>query len=1187
MSETIIDVLKQHVAEKPDSCAYAFLTYAGDARRRIDLTYHDLFVSVKKLASYIREFSSPGDRVLLSFSLNDMQCFIVSFYACLYAGVIAVPVYPPRKSRPLERFKAIQQSCQSGVLLTTHKLCVKAKAYVEETLARQFVWLDVALAEQKPEMREAYCARDDTTAFLQYTSGSTGDPKGVMVSHRNIISNQAMIKRAFSHDAESRFVGWLPLFHDMGLIGNVLQPMYIGAASIMMSPGSFFQSPLRWLNAISDYKAHTSGAPNFAYGLCVDALTGLTEKPDMDLSCWKIAFNGAEPIRYETIEQFQHCFAYTGLAETAMYPCYGLAEATLFVTGGQKLALPKSFPVNTALFSQGKINCDEQSHTRVVSSGNTVRFDNVRIVSTKTGQCVQDGTIGEIFISGDNVASGYWGRGGVANESFSLVLGEDGKSYFKTGDLGFIREGELYVTGRLKDLLIIRGRNYYPQDIERVAVDAHDAILPMVAAAFSVSSAGLERVVLVLELRRAARDFPLAEVKNSVHAAITSTLSLSVFDVVFLKPHGIPVTSSGKVRRHLVKKLYEAGELKSLESNSEDKAVCATDSVICDLITAQLKSLGLRFSTFELEKPLEAYGLDSFQLIQLVGTLSKALDVSLEVSDIIDLDSISELLLFVQRRINEEESASVKKQVQELKEVPLSRLQQSVYYMQKAYPQSRHYVIDRKFELRSVAASAVKAAFLTMLASHPLLKSTIRFYDHRDVKLQVTDSIRGVLEIQGSYDPEVFSQRCLDIKNEISCEEGAPLVRILLSNDFAGNCQVYFAVHHIIVDAWSLNLVLMTFLSALQGSLVEGMRFETALTYYQHETALLANQALTKFWSEYYQTTVLDKGSCLDGLNFPVLDSAAYYGAQPAMLIDFSLSKEEYLEVDSFITEHKLTLYTLFVSVYAFTLYKYSGASCRIIGSPFSNRQHSRHADTVGLFVNTLPLVFTVEEAESVREFMLRQKEMIADCARHQSLPLSNILNIADSLGVPAREYASETLFTFQRVQGENQALMNALMLNRAGEFLERNAQVPEGEQVIVTHETMQSSEAILDCAITVGDSITGYVKSPVGVLPEYFVRQFVGDMKNILWSFVRKPHALLNTIPAISEQRFSMLSDRYNADNVSVPDKTLYDLFQASVDAYKGQVAVQDSEQSLTYGELSQSVNALARLLEKEKESA
>ncbi len=532
-TETLAGILRRRAVQSPDALAYVFLDEHGN---EIDsYTYAELHCRAGTVASALASICAPGERALLVFPPG--LDFVVAFFGCLYAGVIAVPVVPPHTSQTADITRRIVVDCDPAAVLGVGGF--------RPLVDRPWIAVDELGAAGSAEPVDAEA---NHVALLQYTSGSTAAPKGVMVTHGNLVANSALIARCMGHDAAPTVVGWAPLFHDQGLIGNVLQPMYLGVPAYLMSPAAFIRRPLAWLQAISKYRAHTSGGPNFAFDACV-AHAERTTVPALDLSSWQVAFNGAEPLRAATLDRFAKAFAPYGFAAEALYPCYGLAEATLFVTGSRKGRGPRRLGVDAAALERGLVRAGART---LVGSGVVDR--SVAIVDPHTGARTAADRVGEIWVSAAHVAAGYWGR--PTDESFSGTL--DGRRWLRTGDLGFVADGELYVAGRRKDLIVIRGRNLYPQDIELTVQQAHPDVRRGRCAAFAVDGNDGERLVVVAETRGAAA---ASDVVGSIRAAIVREHRATA-DVVLAGRGGLQLTSSGKIMRAAARNRYLAGEFR-------------------------------------------------------------------------------------------------------------------------------------------------------------------------------------------------------------------------------------------------------------------------------------------------------------------------------------------------------------------------------------------------------------------------------------------------------------------------------------------------------------------------------------------------------------------------------------------------------------------------------------------------
>lgn len=491
--------------------------------------------------------------------------FIAAFFGALYAGVIAIPAYPPlpaRVSRALPKLAHLASDADVRVILTSTPL----KNTIESALTKSTAFHELrclatdAIEGPAPE----YSVPDvdpNAVAVLQYTSGSTAQPRGVKLSHANLVHNSARIYDRFRHSSNSVGVSWLPPYHDMGLIGGVLQPVFGGFPLTLLSPFAFLQRPFRWLQAISNVRASGSGGPNFAYDLCVRKITA-EQRASLDLSSWQVAFSGAEPVRAETIRRFTEAFAPCGFRPTSFYPCYGLAEATLLVSGGTlgEPPLCRSFLVS-GLQQRRAAAADYVSPEarELVGLGRSIAEQPIVIVDPESRTRCPEGGIGEIWVSGQSVAKGYWKRPEESSRIFHASLVDTGEGPFlRTGDLGFLWQGQLFVTGRMQDLIVIRGRNHFAEDIEITVQESHAAIRPSSSAAFSADLDGREQLITMVETDPRSGIEP-TEVETAIRCSVSEVHGLAIHSVVFLAPGLIPKTTSGKVQRHLCRAEFVKG----------------------------------------------------------------------------------------------------------------------------------------------------------------------------------------------------------------------------------------------------------------------------------------------------------------------------------------------------------------------------------------------------------------------------------------------------------------------------------------------------------------------------------------------------------------------------------------------------------------------------------------------------
>jgi acyl-CoA synthetase (AMP-forming)/AMP-acid ligase II len=563
---SLVALLARRAEGQPDERAYIFLSDRGDEEAVI--TFHQLHDAARSLATRLTAASQPGDRAVLVFP-PGLE-FIVAFFGCLMARVIAVPMMVPRRLSSRDASAAILRDCEP-VLALTSRAFLDRDDLRSRFSGQQLRWLAVGLdmdatrADDPPAT-----AREEDIAFLQYTSGSTSEPKGVAVSHANLLANLEMIRLSLGNTGQSTYVNWVPLYHDMGLILNTLQALYVGALCVLMAPNAFMQRPLNWLRAISRYRAEVGCSPNFGFDLCVSRYRA-EQMEGVDLSRWKVALNGAEPVRADTIRCFGETFAPHGFDPAAFFPAYGMAEATLLISGGRRGAGSVARTVSRSALQSHAVSApaDDADAQTLVGCGKALAGEQTAIVDPERCRRLPTDQVGEIWVSGPNVARAYWGNPEATRIGLNArVSGGDADTrWLRTGDLGFMdATGELFITGRIKDLVIIRGTNHYPQDIERTVQSLHSAFRQNCGAAFSVADdAGEEALVVVQEIERTERSrIDPAELTGLIREAVSNQHELFARHVVLIRPGTLPKTTSGKIQRSLARKLWLDGGLEEL-----------------------------------------------------------------------------------------------------------------------------------------------------------------------------------------------------------------------------------------------------------------------------------------------------------------------------------------------------------------------------------------------------------------------------------------------------------------------------------------------------------------------------------------------------------------------------------------------------------------------------------------------
>jgi acyl-CoA synthetase (AMP-forming)/AMP-acid ligase II/acyl carrier protein len=659
VGETLVDLLRHRAFAVGDKQAFCYLP--GDGGKELAITYRCLHERATAIGGRLQQLASPGERALLLFPPG--LDFIAAFFGCLYAGVVAVPIAPPGRKRFAWSAEPIFEASKPSLVLSTAFHCEKAAHSYAPTPLLRTPWIAVDTIEndrrhtfREPQIDERH------TAFLQYTSGSTSVPKGVMLSHQNLLHNAALIRQAFGNTSESNAVFWLPLHHDMGLIGGVIQPIYCGGSCTLLAPAAFLQRPLLWLETISRRRATVSGGPDFAFDLCARKIKP-EDREGLDLSSWQVAFLGAEPIRAQTLERFEEAFAPCGFRRESFFPCYGLAEATLMVSGGPRQTAPTVIHVRGAALARHRVQDIARSNPAsrpLVACGESLPGQRVAIVDPETLLACKDEEVGEIWVRGPSVACGYYSRPEATTTAFRAYLADTREGPFlRTGDLGFLRDGRLFVTGRLKDLIIIRGRNFYPEDIEQSVERAYEGLRVGYCAAFSVDGDGVERLAIVQEVEPRRRDLDTHRALLAIRRAVAARHEVEVHAIALVGAGVLPKTSSGKTRRSACREQYSSGQMEVLaewkasmeepaeveEKNGNGRVprtvtVSEVEAWLTERIAARLR---LPRAHVHVSTPFVEFGMSSMDAVGIAVDLERWLGRPLSPTAIYNYPTISAL----------------------------------------------------------------------------------------------------------------------------------------------------------------------------------------------------------------------------------------------------------------------------------------------------------------------------------------------------------------------------------------------------------------------------------------------------------------------------------------------------------------------------------------------------------------
>jgi len=1253
---TLVELLRWRADNYSNERAYTWLQH-GDAEE-IRLTYLDLDKKARAIGAWLQAMGVEGERALLIYPPGID--YIVAFYGCLYAGVTAVPAYPPdptRLNRTLPRLQAIANDAQASIALTCDSILSMIKimrlgSKVTGSLEKvpflkkfgssisSFISQRSAIANAKvlgdlkwlsTEKIKENRANDwkqpgidkDTIAFLQYTSGSTGTPRGVMLSHENLLYNLALILNGFEMNQDFEGVIWLPIYHDMGLIGGVMQPLYAGFSATLMSPIDFLQRPPRWLKAISRIKDKpiVSGGPNFAYDLCTRKVSD-DLRESLDLSNWAVAFSGAEPVRPATLNRFSETFKSCGFRREAFYPCYGLAEATLFASGGYQAEPPVILNIDKTELKNNRVvetTASEENSQTAVGCGHTHGEQQIAIVNPDRLTVCQPSEVGEIWVSGTSIAKGYWNRLEETKETFQAYTADTGEGPFlRTGDMGFLKDGELFVTGRMKDLIIIRGRNHYPQDIELNVENAYPGLRPGCNAVFSTDIDGQERLVVVQEVRN-PKKLDADEVIKAIRQSVTETHELMVYSVVLIRPRTIPKTSSGKIQRRATKKEFLEGSLKVVkqwiapafteqdevlsdeEILQQEKVTKPTDADITlekileveselrlNILITYLQDevanvTHLNANQIDIYQPVTSFGIDSISVIELKHEIDSRLEVDYPVGNLLEGFSLEEIA----KQLLEEVEA---KAVESVKLVPssekvlkyaLSYGQRALWFQHQVAPESIFNLLYAVRIRSKIDVPVLNQAFQALIDRHPALRTT--FHTKNGEPFQKIHEGMAVSfkyeDASGWSEEELHNRIEQESRKQFDLENG-PLFLVYLFSISEQNHVLLQTIHHIVADLWS-QAIIANEIGILYASILNQKETDLApidiqySDYVRWHSEMLESSMGEKLW-QYWKEKLAGE---LPVLNFPTDRPRPSIQTFNGVSKSIELKPELTQKLKTISEQNGATIYMTLLAAFNVMLHRYTGQDDLVVGTPTTGRSRNELAPLVGYFVNPLPIRSDLSGNPKFTDILSQVRKTVVGAIDHQGYPLGLLVEKLQPRRDTSRTPLFQVMFVFQRAHLLNEKGLSSFAIGTEG------AQMELGGLPLETYE-LEEWLSPFDFTLMMAESKQSLAASltyNTDLFDEDTVDRMLGHFQILLESISENPEERIGNLALLPQVELVNLLEKFNDTDHEYPsDRCIQQLFEQNVERNPDAVAVVFEDKQLTYRELNQQANQLAHFLQK-----
>lgn len=1175
------------VANKP---AFTFLDSDGSSHGSITLSQLD--AEARRLAALLQARTQPGDRILLIYPQGID--FVVAFWGCVYARLIAVPALAPSSSRMLPRLTHIIRDAQPSLLLTNSKIAhrMSVNEVLKERLCQEWGnldWIntDEALNGLEPAQWIPPASEPTDIVFLQYTSGSTSDPKGVMVNHENIFANLELSKRSYGFEQGDTFVSWLPNYHDFGLVGGLLQPVYLGGHSVQFEPSAFLAKPFRWLKAISDYQAQVTGAPNFAFTLCVDKVTQ-EQCRTLDLSSLRIAVNGAERVRQETIDQFCAKFADSGLSPDVMTPAYGMAESVLFVSclRPDVGTRPLSLRLDKEKLSQGQAVVCEENHDQhsivamAVGLANNNEHEIITVDPDRHG-ALTEGDVGEIWVRGASIAQGYWNNPSKTSAVFNASLTDGRNGFLRTGDLGFVRDGLLYITGRIKELIVINGRNLYPQDLEITIEGIDPAFRRNGCAAFAVNNEEESaRLVIVQEL-----DFRKMADTDGLYQRVLASLSeyhgVSTLEAFLLvKPGRIPRTSSGKTQRTRCQELYLNNEFEPVwswhKSEQDDtandtqpyrEARTSTEQVVAQAWAQVTGDNSVSMSdNFFLH-----LGGNSLLATQVTSRLRELLQLDIPLRIVFESSDLADLACRIDKLQENEcvadcDRSGTLRPLNQDGPLNVSFSQQRLWLLDQLHPGDSYYNIPLAVRMVGTLTPAALAQSINdVVARHASLRTRFHSLEGRVYQSVIPRLVIDLPVI------ELSEQDTFTTVSRLSQEEASrpfdlqtgPLLRATLLKSSPEEHVLLLTVHHVVADLWSMN-VLIQELSQCYAAHITGQEAllpPLAIQYpdfadwqQKHVNSEIGHRSL-----EYWQKTL---AGTLSPLNLPTDRPRPAVSSLKGASFRFSLDQSLIKGLHNLGAAHGATLYMTTLAVFKVLLHRYTGQHDLVVGSPVANRNRAETEGLIGFFVNTLLMRSCIRGNQPFNDFLQQVRETTLDAYHHQDLPFDRLVEALQ----PDRETTYTPLFrvmfALQNAPGSELTLPGLKLEN-----LNIHNHTAKFDLCLFLWETGEDIAVEFEYSTDLFDSST--------------IERMAWNFRNLLEAVVQQPDCGLLDLNWMDHHEHHQIVNVWNRTDTPYPaEQAIHTLFEEQAALVPHATALVCGTDELSYGDLNTTANRLAHHL-------